>query len=244
MNSENRSRNRRLAVEGLVIVVSILLAFALDAWWDETDNRRDLRGDLAGVASELEANRSRILFHVDLMERMTVAGDSVLSAMQGLQEGSVVSLPDTVMWLIGNYPTFNPSLGAVDALIASGRLGLIEDPALLTGLVGIRDQIADAVEEQDRALTLYYDHVLPVVASDPRWPPADRTFQSAILEFWTTAREPGRGLPSFGMVDVPVRREWLRFQDERMRQYRISVGEMLALQARLDSMASLIERDD
>lgn len=243
MSGSNRSAPKRLLLEGLVVVASILLAFALDAWWDDIAIQRDLRKDIEFVVLEIEANRDRILFHIDLMERMTVAGDSLFAAMESVPEDSLISVPDTIIWLMNNYPTLNPSLGAVEALITSGRLALIEDPALRTALAGLRDRITDAVEEQDKALTLYYDHVLPIVASESRWPQADRT-EDYNREFWTLDRVPGRQLPSLGSIAVPVRRDWKRFQSERMGQYRISVGEMQLLLAQLDTLRSMIERQN
>ena len=131
----------------------------------------------------------------------------------------------------------------MEALITSGRLALIGDPALRTGLAGLRDRITDAVEEQVKALTLYYDHVLPIVASESRWPQDDRT-EELNREFWTVDRVPGRQIPSLGSIAVPVRRDWKRFQSERMGQYRISVGEMRLLLAQLDALRSMIERQN
>ncbi len=52
----------RVFVEGVVIVGSILLAFGLQAWWDERDERRaeriyleQLRADLVGAEEQLAA---------------------------------------------------------------------------------------------------------------------------------------------------------------------------------------------
>ena len=227
----------RIFVEGVVIVGSILLAFALDAWWDDAASRRALQQELENVAVEIDVNRGRLSFHIDLMERMTSAGSSLLAEMEDVPEGSLFSTSDTVLWLVDNYPTLNPSLGAVDAMISSGRLASIPDPDLRTGLAGLHERIADAVEEQTKALTLYYDHVLPIVAAQPDWPSTG----DANASFWTGDRRPGRSLNTHGPVQIPVRRAWVRFQNERMGQYEISVGEMRALLTELDRLKTAIE---
>ncbi len=50
----------RVFVEGVVIVASILLAFGIQAWWEETQERVEeqeiLGGDLKALASEFHAN--------------------------------------------------------------------------------------------------------------------------------------------------------------------------------------------
>ena len=238
MKQQAKGRRGWLVAEALVIVSSILLAFTLDAWWDQAASRSDLRQDLENVAAEIEGNRDRLLFQIDFMERMTSAGDSLLSVMEAAQEGSLISTPDTVLWLINNYPTFNPSLGAVEAMIASGRLAAIGEPSLRRGLAGLHDRIADAVEEQTKALTIYYDHVLPIVAEESNWP--SRAEQEGNDSFWTGDRLPGRALNTSGPVQIPVRRAWIIFQGERLDQYRISASEMRALLAVLDGLKTTI----
>ena len=46
----------RLLVEGFVIVVSILLAFAIDAWWGERQEAKEAALQVERVVAELEAN--------------------------------------------------------------------------------------------------------------------------------------------------------------------------------------------
>jgi len=46
----------RLLVEGLVIVVSILLAFAIDAWWEDRQEAEVARLQIERVVAELESN--------------------------------------------------------------------------------------------------------------------------------------------------------------------------------------------
>ena len=88
MASDNSDGKGRLVREGLVIVISILLAFALDAWWDDAADRRDLRQDLIGVSEEIRVNQGRIDFQVDLMERTVAGGDSLLAAFSAAEEGA------------------------------------------------------------------------------------------------------------------------------------------------------------
>ena len=47
---------RRAVAEGLLIIVSILVAFLLDAWWDREEAQRLESQVLAAVAEEFAAN--------------------------------------------------------------------------------------------------------------------------------------------------------------------------------------------
>ena len=62
---------RRLLVEGFVIVVSILLAFAIDAWWDERQEEAAARQQVARVVSELQANIEILTTHLSNLDFTT-----------------------------------------------------------------------------------------------------------------------------------------------------------------------------
>lgn len=47
----------RLVLEGMVIVVSILPAFAVDAWWDGTSERRRIQEQQAQLHGRIRANQ-------------------------------------------------------------------------------------------------------------------------------------------------------------------------------------------
>jgi len=50
----------RLLVEGLVIVASILLAFAIDAWWENRLEQQAEKHQLLSILAELDTNAERI----------------------------------------------------------------------------------------------------------------------------------------------------------------------------------------
>ncbi len=188
-------------MEGVVIVVSILLAFGIQAWWDGTQERAEVRQDLISVAQELDANRELLLVEVDLMQRIA-AGTGALTEIMGAASASgVVSIQDTLVFLGTMVPsTLDVSLGAVDALIASGRLARIEEPSVRRRLAGLRDLIEDAVEGELRVMGITNTYLDPLLDAD-----VDRTLVSEVgSSFWLhEERIVGRGLVSQGHVDFP-----------------------------------------
>ncbi len=56
MANTNNIQWKRLSVEGTAIVVSILLAFSIEAWWDNYQDRSEEQGILLGLKSEFEQN--------------------------------------------------------------------------------------------------------------------------------------------------------------------------------------------
>lgn len=52
-------------VEGMIIVGSILLAFAIDSWWDNSQTRQREHRQLQALATELDANAGEISIFID-----------------------------------------------------------------------------------------------------------------------------------------------------------------------------------
>jgi hypothetical protein len=186
---------RELLLEGAVILASILLAFGIDASWEAAELRRDVRSDLQNVARELGANQDRVEFAIDMATRIHAALTYLDIALASVDEPQV-SVPDTVAWLASLSPTLNPSLGAVDALIASGRMGAIKEPDLTTRLAGLRDVIEDVREEQLYNNEIAHQHLIPYLGDPER-------DTGHLSSFWSQERVPGRTLPYQRHVAYP-----------------------------------------
>lgn len=135
----------RVAVEAFVIVVSILLAFGIDAWWDNRTQRR--------LETEyLEALR------IELRNAQTEIGDD-LAGQEELQDRLVRLLAqadvpaDTLRRTIGMASFVNniaPPTAVVNDLISSGRLHLIQSSVVREGLMRYR-QMLEKIEVNERA---------------------------------------------------------------------------------------------
>lgn len=138
---------RRLLWEGGVIVVSILLAFAIDALWDERQTRAEEREILAALRSEYETN-------VDLVDRVMAAhrrDRADVEKLVGMTEADIlVQSQETVsrlMLALCNPWSFDPVLGTTDALIGAGKLEVLRDRELREALTTFKNLTADASED-------------------------------------------------------------------------------------------------
>lgn len=139
---------RSLIVEMLVIVASILLAFALDAWWNARLESREGRAVRAALISEFDAVRAEVAFSATRNKRIIAAADSILLLMRSAT-GPVEASAGTIGALILT-PTTDARRGALDALIASGRLQLLGSDTL-QGLVANWPAVLDDVREEEQA---------------------------------------------------------------------------------------------
>jgi len=162
------SGSRRLAGEGVVIVLSILAAFALDSWWAQRVERRALLQDLRGIRDEVakslgetEGGGLRERFAGQI--RVSSGARALAEALGAASEGAAVTVPDSLLVLSVIAMTIDPRSAAVESFVASGRLGEIEDTDLRWQLAGWPQSIEDALEDERSAARLVQDRIEPLI---------------------------------------------------------------------------------
>lgn len=145
-----------MVLEGVVVVLSILIAFALDAWWDGRQAASELNRELTNVLSEVRAKRTDAFAQIREFERAVDGATALLEVMDEDPESAFVVVPDTVAYLANRLPTLNPRLSALDALITSGLLASIEDPALRSALGRLKGDVEDAIAEIERIRSVFF----------------------------------------------------------------------------------------
>ena len=125
---------RTIAVEALAVVVSILLAFAIDAWWTEKKESEveylallALRDDFMASDEQL----ARVILSLETAR--TDFSRFRLSTAAELTESDLDTNRRFLTALVKNH-TFDPVTTTLDALANDGRLGLISDAQLLRQL--------------------------------------------------------------------------------------------------------------
>ena len=152
LSTDEGSRTRvnwsRLTIETAAIVFSILLAFAIDAWWERQRDRALEIETLNSLLAEFEANQALLPRYI---QRHGVVGSSLLEVYGGLEAaapGAEVAVTDTLLvWAVRNV-SFEPQGGALSALLQSGDLGRISNPDLREALASWPAQVLDATENE------------------------------------------------------------------------------------------------
>jgi len=139
----------RIAVEALAIVASILLAFAIDAWWDEKKERVEEREILQSLLVEFQANRDEVAVVVRVHENaLRYAAELV-----ALSDSEILALAEEEVERHIRYfahpRTFDAVRGSVDALTSAGKLGILQDRALREALTTFVNILDDAQEDRE-----------------------------------------------------------------------------------------------
>lgn len=140
-------RALRFIGEGVVIVVSILLALAADAWWDG-------RQDRAAEAALLESLHAEISLNVEELDQwealraQTARHSNALLALVRPNAPPIHSVRfDSLLAGATSFRTYHPSTGSISAVLAS--LSLLRSAPLRNEIAGFEERLRDLQENFD-----------------------------------------------------------------------------------------------
>ena len=139
---------KRLSVEAIAIVASILLAFAIDAWWDDRQERELEQKALLGLHAEyqdhqgeLSRGRSRHLGYLRAIE-------SLVNACAQSDWQSNESTLDSSIFALQVPETTDLGEGVRDTLISSGRIEILSDRELRYELTEWDSELDELLDDQ------------------------------------------------------------------------------------------------
>ena len=225
----------RILVEGIVIVASILAAFAADRWWERRVEMDAERGALESLRAEMQGNLDRI---DELVEQRRYSEQAALHLVR-IIDGHVpmhTEPVDSLLWATFlDVGTFEAKTGVSDGLISTGRLSIIQNEELRTLLAGWRGEIADAEEEDQWVVNDIQTLFRPYLVRTGLLRPAERVYES----FRDVG--PGDRAYDFSVILEDVEFEGLvllRLEDER-----ISIDEYDDLRADAEAIMELVESE-
>ncbi|MEL6445932.1 MAG: hypothetical protein AAF089_06290 [Bacteroidota bacterium] len=155
---------RWFSAEYLIVVLGVLTAVGLNAWWADRDARtrewlvlEDLREDFVFNKAEVQRIRDLSARFLTLYEHLATLSDD---AITGMPLDSVYTYTESLF--ISH--TYDPVTGSLEALIASGDLGLLQDRALRERLTSFLQVLRDSDEEKQAA----FDQVVQMLERTTR----------------------------------------------------------------------------
>ncbi len=161
-NRISRESLRWLTLEIAAIVVSILFAFWIDAWWDERQERQEEVLVLTSILDEFEVKRQRLT-------GQRIGNQPLLDSARALIDASLASDSDVDQaWVdrhLGNL-WFNNNVSrwtvpVLESTISAGKLDLISDTDLRAKLGAWPSRFAAIRTTIGREVAFYDDYLLP-----------------------------------------------------------------------------------
>jgi len=152
---------KRISVEAVAIVASILLAFAIDAWWAERQEREFEQETLAALSEEFQGHQAELLAarrgHEFMLDSI---GHLMAYAKTGVYPSDQISIDRSMNFLRMPF-TSDLGSGVRDALISSGQIEVISDKGLRFELAEWSSVLDELKDDQQHGVTLVFDFVLP-----------------------------------------------------------------------------------
>ena len=176
----NRSWTR-LVAEMAAIVFSILLAFGLDAAWDRAQEREAETEVLRQLQEEFVFNAGEFDLLEGIVSERAERLRSLLPVPGSAQDRAPAESAEVPLQALLGPASVNPGTGALQSLIASGRLELIESDGLRARLAKWGDFVRDVKETEALSNQIAITHAYPYLTKQGR-------FES--LDLGTLARDP------------------------------------------------------
>jgi hypothetical protein len=148
MNVISRDRWLILAAEGAAIVLSILLAFAIDAWWQRRAELRQAHDLVVSLQADFQASQAHLERWFAGTRRINHATTELLQHISDAERDEEISVPLELIVAAIGAPTYSPVDSTLEAAISSGQIDLIEDSEIRSTLAIWRQQLDDTSEDE------------------------------------------------------------------------------------------------
>jgi hypothetical protein len=155
---------RRVLVEGVVIVGSILLALGLEAWWADQSERRAEREELWRVHDELVADRDNVLFFERLHGYSAAASLDLIALIDDMNADSgAILAPDRQLARVLTTNEFETRTPALDGLLRSTGITLVSDVSVRAAIAQWDSRVRDTRSSEDKAIAFISTLLLPAL---------------------------------------------------------------------------------
>jgi len=154
----------RILAEGSAILVSILLAFGIQAWWEERQERAAETELLSRLHAEFLTNLARIderTFYLSVLLQGEELFAQIKEARKDGQE-TINTSGLTLRWFT-YAPTFEADTPILDGLLRGGRLEIIEDRNVQSVLATWERELRDYTAFAERARRNADELLLPAL---------------------------------------------------------------------------------
>lgn len=142
----------RISAESVAIIASILIAFAIDAWWDQQQEFERERVTIRSLEQELSHNRRKVRNRIEQLERWELLIiESIATAGRDIDDITEQDVVEKILWIQGPFQTEYFSKAALQDTLASGAYGLIRSSELRQAINGYEQVLT---QDLDRQLSL------------------------------------------------------------------------------------------
>ena len=159
---------KRRLVEGVAIVVSILLAFAIDAWWDRRAATVQAIAILQGLQADFRDSQAHLEQWLAGNRKIQSNTAVFLARVRSAHRNDLITVTEAMIGAPIGAPTYDPTTATLDAALSSGQIELIENRELREALSVWRQLMADTREDEFLIREIVVHQLVPILSSQVR----------------------------------------------------------------------------
>ena len=155
---------KRVGIEAMAIVASILMAFAIDAWWQERQESNEEQVALEALRQEFLENIELLQAAHEVHVNLAETADRLNLLVSSTADGEVIQVTDSLLVVLITFRTPEVAAGTLNTLLASGRIGIIRDREVQQALAGWPALVENAYEDEVLVRNFLMDQLIPGLA--------------------------------------------------------------------------------
>lgn len=159
-------KSKKYLYEGLVIVVSVLLAFYIDAWWSSKNETKQKQALLIALREDFVLSKNQLIQiknnHLRIeksLETLLIWCDSSYLPQE------IKSKFDRILGVVFWRQVYDPPMGAVESIVNSGRFDILSNSKLVAELTAWSSLVDDLNEVELSRNEHFYDKLYPYLSS-------------------------------------------------------------------------------
>jgi len=156
----------RMAAEGVAIVASILLAFGIDAWWQDRQTRFEEQQILRGLQEEFFSINKVLTDHMVLHVERVQALQELLSIFEDGPSEDTGPIVELAILDMLSPTTSDLGNGTLVALLSSGRVEILENEVLRAKLAAWSGVMGEVWDDQTDGAKMVYEIFVPYFVSE------------------------------------------------------------------------------
>jgi len=181
----------RIGAESAAVVASILLAFAIDAWWVDGQERAEEQRLLVALRAEVQNNLLEL--DAQLVYRNAVAESA--STLLDAAAGNIKLEPRDLDRHLGSLTWWGGadwSTGVVTGLLQGGKLSLIENESLLILIASLPDEFDQVQRIELQDYETFRNVLMPYL------------YENALVPQLSNAQPSSPGIGDFSQPRLPI----------------------------------------
>lgn len=157
-----------VVAEGVAIVASILLAFAIDAWWQRRAQLEQTADLVASLHADFTASQMHLEQWLSGYMRTLKALTEFRNKLRDTSIGNELLVSEELIVAAIGAPTYSPIDAILESAISSGQIEHIEDVELRNQLSLWRQQLDDTQEDEILIREVVVHHLVPTLSDQVR----------------------------------------------------------------------------